>query len=168
MKNWIQARIPFQGTDAMVYTAQEIVTQLLIPFVVPPNRFDEIEFSPLALAEISLFPFFEPIVYFRPRLRLGRVTPVLALTAIQFLTLSSGQGYGFFRVRRDAIPYFLDQREPLFNVKVQNLFNGYAHRLILFREIGFGKLIQHLNCLADKDVSGFAFEVCMNLFLSFA
>jgi hypothetical protein len=45
MKNWIQVRIPFQGTDAMVYTPQEIVTQLLIPFVVPPNRFDEIEFS---------------------------------------------------------------------------------------------------------------------------
>jgi hypothetical protein len=45
MKNRIQARIPFQGTDGMVYTPQEIVTQLLIPFVVPPNRFDEIEFS---------------------------------------------------------------------------------------------------------------------------
>jgi hypothetical protein len=106
-------------------------------------------------------------VYFRPQLRRGRVTPVLAFTAIQFLTLSSGQGYGF-RVRRDAIPYFLDQREPLFNVKVQNLFDGYAHRLILFREIGFGKSIQNLNCLADKDVSRCAFEVCMNLFLIFA
>lgn len=44
-------------------------------------------------------------------------------------------------VRRDAIPYFLDQRESLFNVKGQNLLNGYAHRLILFREIGFGKTI---------------------------
>ena len=38
--------------------------------------------QPLALDAISLVPFFEPVVYFRPGLRLGGVPPVLALTAI--------------------------------------------------------------------------------------
>jgi hypothetical protein len=29
----------------MVYTPQEIITQLPVEFVVPPNRFNQIEFS---------------------------------------------------------------------------------------------------------------------------
>jgi hypothetical protein len=61
-----------------------------------------------------------------PSHRRTRIVEMLAFPAIEFRSLGCSK-WERPGICRDAVPDFLDQAEPLFDTKVEDLFNADAH-----------------------------------------